>query len=62
MNRGAVGREEKVYFVIGGAATGFYFIAFAIAGIVYQLPASILTLMFPVLSGMEEGRKKMGSC
>jgi len=34
------------------------FIAFAIASIVYNLPTSILGLMFPVLSGMEDGRKR----
>jgi O-antigen/teichoic acid export membrane protein len=45
-----------LYGVIGGAETGVYYIALAIASIVYALPVSIHSLMYPVLSGMTTGR------
>jgi len=48
----------SVYGFVGESETGLYYIAFAIAAIVYNLPESILSLMFPVLSGMEDGRKR----
>ena len=46
-----------VYRFTGDVETGLYFMAYAIATIVFTLPASIQSLMFPVLSGMEHGRK-----
>lgn len=51
----------SVYGFLGGTETGLYYIAFAIASLVYNFPASILSLMFPVLSGMEDGRKRATS-
>ena len=47
-----------VFTLIGGAETGLYFIAFAIASMLYSFPQTIQSLMFPVLSGMEKGKKK----
>jgi O-antigen/teichoic acid export membrane protein len=47
-----------VYDVVGGTGTGLYYIAFAISMIVYSISSSILGLMFPVLSSMEDGRKR----
>lgn len=38
--------------------TGLYFIAFTITSVVMSLPQSILTLSFPSISGMLDGRKK----
>lgn len=48
----------SVYGLVGGAETGLYYMAFAIASIVYSTSTSILSLMFPVLSSMEDGRKR----
>jgi O-antigen/teichoic acid export membrane protein len=50
-----------VYSLVGSTQAGTYYIAFMISQIVYTLPASLLTLMFPVLSGMEDGRKRSAS-
>ena len=43
---------------IGGFETGTYFIAFAITSALMSLSQMILNLMFPVLSGMYDGRKR----
>lgn len=47
-----------IYWSVNDFETGLYHIALAIALIVYALPRSIQGLMFPVLSGMKEGREK----
>ncbi|MGQ9759830.1 MAG: hypothetical protein ACUVQ5_04605 [Candidatus Methanomethylicaceae archaeon] len=47
-----------VYGLVGGEQTGTYYIAFMIASLVYTLPSALLGLMFPVLSGMEDHRKR----
>lgn len=47
-----------VYGVSGNLEAGTYYVAFVIASIVFALPLSLLGLMFPVLSGMEDGRKR----
>jgi O-antigen/teichoic acid export membrane protein len=47
-----------IYGFVGSAETGTYYIAFSIALIVYSIPASLMALMFPVLSGMDDGRKR----
>ncbi|MEN3062075.1 MAG: oligosaccharide flippase family protein [Candidatus Methanosuratincola petrocarbonis] len=47
-----------VYGVSGNLEAGTYYVAFVIASIVFSLPLSLLGLMFPVLSGMEDGRKR----
>ncbi len=56
-----IGTQVAVLAVFGfrGAAeAGIYYVAQAILGIVLALPTSLLGLLFPVLSGMNEGRKK----
>jgi O-antigen/teichoic acid export membrane protein len=50
-----------LYNFVGNTETGLYYIAYAVASIVYTLPTSILGLMFPVLSGMVDGRKRAAS-
>ena len=47
-----------VYGFHGAFQAGLYFIAYAIAGIVLAIPSSLFGVMFPVLSGMEDGREK----
>ncbi|XRH76131.1 MAG: oligosaccharide flippase family protein [Candidatus Methanosuratincola verstraetei] len=47
-----------VYGISGNLEAGTYYVAFVIASIVFSLPLSLLGLMFPVLSGMEDGRKR----
>lgn len=48
-----------VYGIQGAAETGFYFIAYAIANVASSIPVSIWGIMFPVLSGMTDGRKRL---
>jgi O-antigen/teichoic acid export membrane protein len=50
-----------IYGFVGSAETGTYYIATSIASIVYSIPSSLMALMFPVLSGMEDGRKRAAS-
>jgi len=50
-----------VYGFVGEGQTGLYYIALAIALIVYRFPDSIQALMFPLLSGMSDGRKRAAS-
>ncbi|MEM2260903.1 MAG: oligosaccharide flippase family protein [Ignisphaera sp.] len=47
-----------VYSIGGLAETGLYFIAFTITSAVMSFPQSILTLSFPTISGMHDGRKR----
>lgn len=47
-----------IYAISGSTDAGTYYIAFTIASVVYSLPLALLGLMFPVLSGMEDGRKR----
>jgi len=42
----------------GASEAGIYYVAQAIMGVVLALPMSLLGLLFPVLSGMESGRKQ----
>ncbi len=44
--------------LVGSQETGTYFIAYAITSGILALPMNLLTLMFPVLSGMNNGRKR----
>ena len=44
--------------LVGSYETGTYFIAYAITIGLLAFPGNILNLMFPVLSGMEDGRKR----
>ncbi|MEM1573720.1 MAG: oligosaccharide flippase family protein [Candidatus Methanomethylicaceae archaeon] len=48
----------SIYGIIGGKTTGTYYISFMIASFVYTISSTILGLMFPLLSGMEDGRKR----
>ncbi len=48
-----------LYGTGGAVETGFYFVALAIANVVWALPGSVLSLTFPVLSGMSGGRKEL---
>jgi len=50
-----------VYAFIGLPKTGLYFIALTITSIVVSFSQSILTLSFPMISGMIDGRKRMMS-
>ena len=57
----SLGQSIGVLFVfgfVGGAETGFYYLALAIASIINMLPASIQGMMYPYLSSREEGRKE----
>lgn len=47
-----------VFSIVGSVETGLYFVAFTITSVVMSLPQSILTLSFPSISGMSDGRKK----
>jgi len=42
----------------GASETGLYYVSFAIMGVVTGLGGNVLGLMIPVLSGMEDGRKR----
>jgi len=44
-----------VFGAYGAAETGLYYVALAVASLVIALPQSILMLMYPLLSGMNEG-------
>lgn len=48
----------SLYGLVGRVETGLYYVAFAIASIVYSLPTSILSLSLPMLSGLSEGRDR----
>lgn len=47
-----------IYGVVGGGETGVFYVALAISLIVYRVSDSIMMLMFPVLSGMDTGKKQ----
>jgi len=47
-----------LFGVKGASETGLYYVSFAIMGVVTELGGSVLGLMMPVLSGMEDGRKR----
>jgi O-antigen/teichoic acid export membrane protein len=46
-----------VFNISGSLDTGLYYIAFAIASIIYLIPSSILGVLFPLLSGLDEGKE-----
>lgn len=53
-----------VLFLYGSVShyqTGLYFVAFSISLVVYNLPDSILGLMFPYLSGLRDGKERATS-
>ena len=45
-----------IFNIVGGFDTGLFYIAFAIAYIIYLIPSSILGLLFPLLSSMQSGK------
>lgn len=57
-----LGRQLGVlilFGVRGALETGLYYVSFAIMGVVAGIGGSVLGLMMPVLSGMEDGRKRV---
>lgn len=48
----------SVYTISGALETGYYYVSSAIANVVLMVGTSILSLTFPVLSGMRDGRKR----
>ncbi|MEM0453674.1 MAG: polysaccharide biosynthesis C-terminal domain-containing protein [Sulfolobales archaeon] len=48
----------SVYAVSGALETGYYYVSSAIANIILMIGTTILSLTFPVLSGMDDGRKR----
>jgi O-antigen/teichoic acid export membrane protein len=50
-----------IYGFVGSAETGFFFVALAISIVVYRVSDSVMLLIFPVVSGMSDGRKRMTS-
>ncbi len=50
-----------VFGFSGAVETGYYYVAYAIAGVVLMVASSMLGLLFPVLSGMSDGRKRAAS-
>ncbi|MCX8171431.1 MAG: oligosaccharide flippase family protein, partial [Candidatus Bathyarchaeota archaeon] len=48
-----------IFSMIGLVETGLYFIALMITSIIMSLPQSILTLSFPSISGMLDGKKRV---
>ncbi len=58
------GQWLGVLFVFGSSGaveTGYYYIAYAISGVVLAIGTSLLGLLLPVLSGMVDGRKRAAS-
>jgi len=47
-----------LFGVKGASETGLYYVSFAIMGVVTGIGSNVLGLMMPVLSGMEDGRKR----
>jgi len=50
-----------VYAFVGLAETGLFFIALTVTSIIVSFSQSILTLSFPMVSGMVDGRKRIMS-
>lgn len=48
----------SVYFMSGASETGYYYISLAIANVILMIGTTLLSLTFPVLSGMSDGRKR----
>ena len=48
-----------VYGVKGAVENGFYFMAYTIFSVIEAIQRSIWEIMFPVLSGMTDGRKRL---
>ena len=56
-----LGQQLGVLTLFGvkrASETGLYYVSFAIMGVVTGIGGSVLGLMMPVLSGMEDGRKR----
>ena len=50
-----------VFGSVGAVETGYYYVAYAIAGVVLMVGSSMLGLLLPVLSGLSDGRKRAAS-
>ncbi len=50
-----------VFGTAGAAETGHYYVALAIASVALMISTSLTSLLLPVLSGMEDGRKRAAS-
>nr|MDO8100906.1 oligosaccharide flippase family protein [Candidatus Njordarchaeota archaeon] len=48
-----------VFGLQGGFEAGAYFVAYAIFGIIYTLPTSLTSFLFPILSGLTNGGKEV---
>jgi len=48
-----------VYGMRGAFEGGLYYIAFAVAAVIFAINASLSSLLFPILSGMKDHRKRM---
>jgi O-antigen/teichoic acid export membrane protein len=48
-----------VFSFQGGFEAGTFFMAYAIFSLVYMLPSSFMTLLFPILSGISQGREEV---
>jgi O-antigen/teichoic acid export membrane protein len=48
-----------VFDIHGGQEAGTYYIAYAIFGVVFMLPVSLMSILFPILSGLSEGDKEV---
>jgi len=48
-----------VYGLKGSTEAGLYYIAFAVAMAMMSIPTSIMGIMFPILSGLENGRMEV---
>ncbi len=48
----------SVYTISGALETGYYYVSSAIANIILMISTTLLSLTFPVLSGMKDGRKR----
>jgi len=48
----------SIYEIHGEAASGHYYIAFAIYSVILSFPLTFISLMLPILSGMKNGRRR----
>jgi O-antigen/teichoic acid export membrane protein len=48
-----------VWYIQGAAVVGTFFIAYTMFSVVYMLPSSFMSLLFPILSGVTDGRRQV---
>lgn len=49
----------STYVISGASETGYYYIAFTISNVVVAAANTMISISFPVLSGMSDGRKRL---